>query len=351
MFYDTQNNLERKLKKMIKRKETAEEAIRRRIEQMAQVGDDAKTVRVGIGGHGYKFDIVIPGLLNGSRTVTKMTFYENSELNRAMSNIHKKLAEYSIDGKIVDGFYVVYEKDLPQIKALIAKESEPAVKYSDDCRQNYSAYLNNFLDLVADEIVKNKKKYKTKEIQSKLLKMVPTANALRSSIDIAVEPDPLCLCHDYLAETKMLIDETNDKRLKERLCNSIAKSCNPIIIKLATFANQMKESGHIHGGTAKSYTGLVELLDVTNSNSLKFPELAEFVKIAHYAVDNPCIAVQALIIGFIHFYGSQGMLDYLPYEELGLDYSREQAEAYGNSEENSFSAWAKDLPTQIAMFN
>lgn len=336
---------------MIKRKETAEEAMRRRIERMADVSENEPTVRVGIDGYGHKRDIRIPGLLNGNRTVTTMTFYENPAINRAMSNIHKKLAEYSIDGKIVDGFYVVYDKDMPAIEAFIKAEAEPAVKYSDDFRQNMDTHMKEFLDAVADEAAKNKKKYKIREIHSGILKIAPSASSIRSGIDIVVEPDPLCLCHDYLAETKRLIDETNDKRIKERLCNRIAKYCNPILIKLATFSNQMKESGHLHGGTVKSYTGLVELLDVANANSLKFPELTEFVKISNYAVDNPCIAVQALIIGLIHFYCTQGMLDYLPYEELGLDYSREQAEAYGNSEENSLSAWAKDLPTQIAMFN
>ena len=85
--------------------------------------------------------------------------------------------------------------------------------------------------------------------------------------------------------------------------------------------------------------------------SAPLPELSEFIKIATYAIDHPLASIDAFIMGFMRFYYTQGMLDYIPYKNLDEVYNRALIEEIGQDSNNSFSAIAETLPQQISMFD
>jgi hypothetical protein len=213
----------------------------------------------------------------------------------------------------------------------------------------YDEHKEAFREALVVACKGNRKVKYSKKIIDKAMKKFPSAAQICSGKISYTMSSPT----DYetlLDATRALVDESIEKTAIENRMEHIDRRCRPVIENLVKFSHQILENAKLHGSTVTSYQTAVEDLMVTNKvEKLNLPELDDFVRISSYAVDYPMQSIDMLLIGFMRFYYTQGMIDVIPYDILD-GYDRELVESVGKDAENSFSAIAEKLPTQLSMF-
>ena len=334
----------------MKKKLTTLEAHQERINRILKTGTAPKYVIVNFRCYGTGYKINLPGLLKDDKTTTTIPFYHNATLNRNAALLAKELTEKSPFEKQDNGWVLLEDEVLNIVNdaKIMNDEIDSEARLT---RDNWDVAMDILAGTVADICQKNRCKSRTAQMQKIARRNAPAQSQIVSGIELIIRRDDTQLYDDYLASTQELLDQTKMDDLMRRRRSNIAKRCNPIIENLAKFSHQIAE-GKLHGGTINSYNNAVEVLRVANPVELdNLPEINDFIKIASYAVDAPVASIDSLLMGFMRFYYTQGLLDYVPYDALDEAYDRSFVQKIGEEAENSFSAIAAALPEQIAMFD
>ncbi len=302
--------------------------------------------------HGVQFEVPCDKFIKGDLIRSSITVYRNASVARWASNISNYLARaarfidpfnrFVIDEAFVDEFIARVDAANKEIRA----ESEAFVAAYDD-------HVTAFQEKIMEACRQNRKVKQSKAIIKAAMQKFPTKSQILSScITYTMDTDGTEAYEQLLASTKELVDQSKLEQAEQNRCRHLANRCGPVLENLIKFSHQIAE-GKLHGGTVNSYTNAVDDLKVANEVELSapLPELTEFIKISSYAVDHPIAAIDAFIMGFMRFYYTQGMLDYIPYKSLDEVYNRALIEEIGQDSNNSFSAIADNLPKQISMFD
>lgn len=301
---------------------------------------------------GVQFEVPCDKFIKGDLIRSSITVYRNASVARWASNISNYLARaarfidpfnrFVIDEAFVDEFIARVDAANKEIRA----EAEAFVAAYDD-------HVAAFQDKIMEACRQNRKVKQSKAIIKAAMQRFPTKSQILSScITYTMDTDGTEAYEQLLASTKELVDQSKLEQAEQNRCRHLANRCGPVLENLIKFSHQIAD-GKLHGGTINSYTNAVDDLKVANEVELSapLPELSEFIKIATYAIDHPVAAIDAFIMGFMRFYYTQGMLDYIPYKSLDEVYNRALIEEIGQDSNNSFSAIADNLPKQISMFD
>lgn len=302
--------------------------------------------------HGVQFEVPCDKFIKGDLIRSSITVYRNASVARWASNISNYLARaarfidpfnrFVIDEAFVDEFIARIDAANKEIRA----ESEAFVAAYDD-------HVAAFQEKIMEACRQNRKVKQSKVIIKAAMQRFPTKSQILSScITYTMDTDGTEAYEHLLESTKELVDQSKLEQAEQNRCRHLANRCGPVLENLIKFSHQIAE-GKLHGGTINSYTNAVDDLKIANEVELSapLPELTEFIKISTYAVDHPVVAIDAFIMGFMRFYYTQGMLDYIPYKSLDEAYNRALVEEIGQDSNNSFSAISDTLPKQISMFD
>lgn len=302
--------------------------------------------------HGVQFEVPCDKFIKGDLIRSSITVYRNASVARWASNISNYLARaarfidpfnrFVIDEAFVDEFIARIDAANKEIRA----ESEAFVAAYDD-------HVAAFQEKIMEACRQNRKVKQSKAIIKAAMQRFPTKSQILSScITYTMDTDGTEAYEQLLESTKELVDQSKLEQAEQNRCRHLANRCGPVLENLIKFSHQIVE-GKLHGGTINSYTNAVDDLKVANEVELSapLPELTEFIKISTYAIDHPVVAIDAFIMGFMRFYYTQGMLDYVPYKSLDEAYNRALVEEIGQDSNNSFSAISENLPKQISMFD
>lgn len=302
--------------------------------------------------HGVQFEVPCDKFIKGDLIKSSITVYRNASVARWASNISNYLARaarfidpfnrFVIDEAFVDEFIARIDAANKEIRA----ESEAFVAAYDD-------HVAAFQEKIMEACRQNRKVKQSKVIIKAAMQRFPTKSQILSScITYTMDTDGTEAYEHLLESTKELVDQSKLEQAEQNRCRHLANRCGPVLENLIKFSHQIAE-GKLHGGTINSYTNAVDDLKIANEVELSapLPELTEFIKISTYAVDHPVVAIDAFIMGFMRFYYTQGMLDYIPYKSLDEAYNRALVEEIGQDSNNSFSAISDTLPKQISMFD
>ncbi len=306
-----------------------------------------RSVVIKVKGSGYSRTVPVPKFDVTGFLASSANAYKGKEVNRCVNGLKTWLE--SLASNVDDSRYTIDESFVPEFldrlaaaNASIAAEQKAYVDHYDEHKEAFRQ------ELIATCKGNRKVKY-SKAIIDATMKRFPTAEQIRSGKIIYTIESP----SDYeqlLEATRNLVDESREKEACEKRIEHINRRCSPVIENLVKFSHQILENSKLHGGTITSYNLAVENLMTANEREkLHLPELSEFVKISSYAVDYPMQSIDLLLMGFMRFYYTQGMLDVVPYDILD-GYDRDLVESVGKDAENSFSAIAEKLPKQLSMF-
>lgn len=304
-------------------------------------------VVIEIKGSGYAYKVPVDGFDLTKILASSADAYRGQEVGRCVNALKGWLdsnarnvrgSRYTIDEAFVPEF-------MERLNAANAKIEAEQLAYA----AKYDEHKEAFREALVTACKGNRKVKYSKKIIDNAMKKFPTkAQICSGKISYTIE-SPM----DYetlLDATRALVDESLKKTAFEDRIEHINRRCSPVIENLIKFSHQILENAKLHGSTITSYQTAVEDLMVANEvEKLNLPELTEFVKISSYAVDYPMQSIDMLLMGFMRFYYTQGMLDVIPYDILD-GYDRELVESVGKDAENSFSAIAEKLPKQLSMF-
>ena len=304
-------------------------------------------VIIEVKGSGYAYKVSVDGFDLTKTLASSADAYRGQMVGRGVNALKGWLngialvvrgSSYTIDEAFVPEF-------LERLNAANANIEAEQLAYV----AKYDEHKEAFREALVAVCKGNRKVKYSKKIIDKAMKKFPSVAQIcsgRISYTIESPTD-----YDTLMDaTKALVDESLKKTAIENRMEHINRRCSPVIENLVKFSHQILENSKLHGSTITSYQTAVEDLMITNKvEKLNLPELDDFIGISSYAVDYPMQSIDLLLMGFMRFYYTQGMLDIVPYDILD-GYDRELVEAVGKDAENSFSAIAEKLPKQLSMF-
>lgn len=310
------------------------------------------TIYATISQHGIQFTVPCDKFVKGDLVKSSMTVYRNASVGRWAANINDYLSRAA---RFMDQFdrYVLDEAFVEEFVKRVATANEEIKAEAEAYVLNYEQHREEFEEKIRQVCKENRKLKQSRVIIAAAMKKFPTKGQILSScITYTMDTDGTEAYEQLLQATKDLVDQSKLEQAEQNRCRHLANRCSPVLENLIKFSHQIANDSKLHGGTVTSYNNAVEDLKIANEVELSvpLPEISEFIKIASYAVDCPLLSIDPLIMGFMRFYYTQGMLDYIPYKSLDETYSRELVEDVGKDANNSFSAIAASLPHQMNIF-
>jgi DNA-binding Lrp family transcriptional regulator len=299
-------------------------------------------VKTGI--HMGSVCIPVRDMLKGENIYVNKRVYQNHALATGIANINGFLAEVAYAKNLMD-CYVVYECCLEELMRRVDEVNAEVLREAEDFVAHYDEHVEAFVESITKNCVDNRKKKMAKNIISDALSRYPSKDKILSSkLVVIFDTDGTEAYEDLLASTRELVDNSRLVQAEHNRCFHLSAKCTPIIENLYKFSHQILE-GKLHGGTINSYNTAVDILRIANTVELSspLPELEAFLSVANYAVDNPALTVDRLLMGFISFFYNQGMIDYIPYDVIGEAYSPGIVEAVGQDANNSFAVIAAEI--------
>lgn len=317
-------------------------------------------VEVEISSHGGQIQLPVTGIHKGGEGFSQHAFivHRNKEVGAAAGNVRSYLEKVS--NNIGDnnrcsntrGEKPVtrrYRMDKIFVKGFLQRVNEGNERihnFAQEFVDNYDENKAAFAKCIEDYCIANKCKGKSKKIIAHFMKLYPSKNEILSAgitYDMTVyKPSMYDLLDD---DTREIVDECERTRDYINTRMNISKRCNEVLSRLGDLSTQIINNGKLHGSTIKGYQEAVQLLKVVNEVEFPapMPEVSAFLSVANMAIDNPVQTLDSFIMGFMRFYYTQGMLDYLPYDDLDECYSREVIEDIGQDPNNGLDVLAAKL--------
>lgn len=319
-------------------------------------------VEIEVSQRGGIFTLPFEGIHKGEEGFSNHTFnvYKNKMVGRGAGNVCSYLTTVSRnkdkkdDRDLIESTgdyiptrrYLVDSVFVPDFLARVEAANDAILQESMNFVDHYDEHRAEFEENVVKYCIGNKCKTKSKKIVANLMKRYPSKEKILSAgiaYNMTVyKHDTYDLLDDA---TREVIDECARKREYADARLNVAKRCNEVLSRLGDLSNQIINNGKLHGSTIKGYFEAVELLRVVNDFEFPepMPEISAFLSVASMAVDNPVQTLDLLIMGFMRFYRTQGMLNSIPYEDLDECYSREVIEDIGQDPNNGFDVIAPKL--------
>lgn len=317
-------------------------------------------VSVKLASRGGEMTLPVSGIHKGGEGLSRHAFvvYENDAVGRGMGNVKSflnRVAQNNDDTlkkscgnmELSKGTSEPYRMDSIFVREFLkrveAANAEIALK-TEEFLANYDDNREAFANKIMQYCIDNKRKSISKKAIANMMKRYPTRAQFQSAgifYDLTVAPEMYDRLDDF---TRDAVDECSRAKAVIYARENISKRCNQVLTRLCDFSDQIINKGKLHGSTIKGYEEAVRVLKISNVSELgTMPEITAFLSVANMAIDNPVQTIDSLIMGFMRFYYTQGMLDYLPYDDLDECYGREMVEEIGQDPNNGFDVLSRKL--------
>lgn len=289
---------------------------------------------------------ILKSRADGKNVSQSLIAYRNAAMVRGFGNIASYL-ERVCRYKDLFGRYVIDETFVPEFCARIEAANNEIMEEASAFVESYSDKKQEVEGFIMDICIANKCKKRAKGIITSAMKNFPTkAQIMSGRIYYTMDTDGTEAYDELSQETKDLVDASRIYQAEYNRCQHIASRCNPVLESLLKFSNQVITAGKLHGATVTSYLKAVSELRVANETEFvsPLPDLTDFLNMAGAVIDNPVDYVDCMIMGFVRFYATQGMIDNIPYDAaVPAGYTREAVEEIGSDPNNSFSIVADSV--------
>lgn len=274
-----------------------------------------------------------------------MIAYRNAAMARGVGNIYSYL-ERMCRYKDLHGRFALDEAHVPEFVDRLNRVNDEVNAEAQQFLDTYDERRAETEDLIMDLCIKNKRKRNAKNIISNAMRGYPSKNQVMSGhIYYTMDTDGTEAYEELSPETKSLVDASRIYEAEYNRCQHLASRCSPVFECLLKFLKQVMEKGKLNGCTVTSYLNATDELKVANETefSAPLPDITDFLNNSGKVLDEPAKYIDYMIWGFIRFYVTQGMIDYIPFEAATpVGYCREIVEEIGENPKNSFSLLLED---------